>query len=185
MINTIKDDAQDKMKKTIIKLGEEFSALRTGRANSALLDIIKVDVYGSKMPINQLANILIPEARVLEIVPWSLENLEHIEKAINQSPLELNPSNDGKLIRIVLPALTEDSRKKLVKHAKVAAENFKIAVRNERRDANTDLKHAGKNKEITEDFVRNGEEEVQKITNKYIKQIDEMLSQKEAEIMEV
>lgn len=185
IINNIKNNAEEKMKKTIQKLGEELSSLRTGRANAMMLDIIKVDAYGAQMPINQLANILIPEARVIEISPWDISTLEAIEKAIQKSSLNLNPSNDGKLIRIILPALTEDSRKNLVKYAKQIEEQFKVTIRNERRDSNVLIKNAEKNKEITEDLSRKAEDEVQKITDKYIKQIDDMVANKSREIMEV
>lgn len=181
----IKSQTEDKMHKTAIKLGEELAAIRTGRANASMLDTIKVEAYGSQMPINQLANIVIPEARTLEIIPWDISTLEAIAKAISKSQLGVNPSNDGKLVRIVLPALTEETRKNLVKFAKQIEEQFKVTIRNERRDALALLKTAEKNKEITEDILRKAEDEIQKLTDSYIKKIDDMVRNKEAEIMEV
>ena len=184
-VEDLKNNLNDRMIKTIQKLGEELSAIRTGRANAGMLDTIKVEVYGSMMPINQIANIGVPEARVMEIKPWDISTLGDIEKAILKSQLGLTPNNDGKLIRLVLPLMTEESRKNLVKFAKKIEEQFKIMIRNERRDANENLKKAEKNKEITEDLMFGLEKEVQEITDKYIKKIDEMIHNKEQEIMEV
>lgn len=182
---SIQTDLESKMNKTIHKFGEELAAIRTGRANASMLDTVKAEVYGSLMPINQLANILIPEARVIEIKPWDVSTLENIEKAILKSQIGLTPNNDGKMIRLVLPLMTEESRKNLVKFAKKIEEQFKVMIRNERRDANEEAKKSEKNKEITEDVLFTIEKEIQDMTDKYISKIEDMVKNKEKEIMEV
>lgn len=176
---------EDRMKKSVKNLEEEFNNLRTGRASASLFDKIRVDYYGSPTPLNQVANISVPEARLVVIQPWDKSLIGEIEKAIQKSELSLNPASDGKVIRISIPPLTEDRRKELVKHAKQIAEQSRVAVRNIRRDANDDLKKQEKDSEISEDDLKRGEDEVQKLTDSYVKQIDELLDAKEKEIMEV
>jgi ribosome recycling factor len=173
------------MKKTIASLKENYAALRTGRASAAIFDKIKVDYYGEKNPINQTANISTPEARLIVIQPWDKNLIGEIEKAILSSELSLNPSNDGKVIRISIPPLTEERRKELVKQAKTQAEQSRVAVRNIRRDGNEELKKFLKDKELTEDEESKNSEELQKLTDSYIRQIDTVLEEKESEIMEV
>jgi ribosome recycling factor len=173
------------MKKTIGSLKEGYASLRTGRASPSLFDKVKVDYYGEKTPLNQVANISTPEARLIVIQPWDKALIGEIEKAIRSSELSLNPSNDGKVIRIAIPPLTEERRKELAKQAKGQAEQSRVAVRNIRRDGNDELKKLLKDKELTEDEEGKHSEELQKLTDAYIKQIDQLLSEKESEIMEV
>jgi ribosome recycling factor len=177
--------AEERMKKTVANLKEGYAALRTGRASAALFDKVRVDAYGEKMPINQVANISTPEARLIVIQPWDKALIGEIEKAVRSSELSLNPSNDGKVIRISIPPLTEDRRKELVKLAKSQAEQSRVAVRNIRRDGNDELKKFLKDKELTEDEEAKASEELQKVTDSYIKEVDKVLEEKEAEIMEV
>ncbi len=176
---------EERMDKAITSLKRELSSLRAGRANPALLDRIQVDYYGSPMPINQLANITVPDARLLLIQPWDKSSLAAIERALQKSDLGLSPSNDGNVIRIAIPALTEERRADLVKLTKKAGEESKVAIRNIRRDANDDIKKLEKNGEITEDDVRSYQNDVQKLTDKYIADIEKVLADKEKEIMEV
>jgi ribosome recycling factor len=173
------------MKKTLVSLKEGYGALRTGRASAALFDKLRVDYYGEKSPLNQVANISAPEARLIVIQPWDKALIGEIEKAIRSSELSLNPSNDGKVIRIAIPPLTEERRRELVKFAKSQAEQSRVAVRNIRRDGNDELKKLLKDKELTEDEESKHSEELQKLTDSYIKQIDQILEEKESEIMEV
>jgi ribosome recycling factor len=173
------------MKKTVANLKDEFASLRTGRASAGLFDKIRVDCYGDKSPLNQVANISIPEARLIVIQPWDKGLIGEIEKAIRSSELSLNPSNDGKVIRIAIPPLTEERRKELAKLAKNQTEQSRVAVRNIRRDGNDELKKALKDKELTEDEESRTSEELQKLTDSYIKQIDRILEEKEKEILEV
>jgi ribosome recycling factor len=173
------------MKKTVTNLHSEFDAIRTGRASAALFDKIRVDYYGNKTPLNQVANISIPEARLIVIQPWEKNLIGEIEKAILGSELGLNPSNDGKVIRINIPPLTEDRRKELVKLAKGQAEQSRVAVRNIRRDGNEELKKMLKDKGLTEDEEKQAGEDLQKETDNYIKEIDKVLADKEKEIMEI
>jgi ribosome recycling factor len=177
--------AEDRMKKTISSLKDSFASIRTGRASAALFDKIKVDCYGDKSPLNQMANISIPEARLIVIQPWDKALIGEIEKAIRSSELSLNPSNDGKVIRISIPPLTEERRKELVKHAKNQAEQSRVAARNIRRDGNDDLKKQLKDGELTEDEESRVSEELQKVTDNYIVKINQVLEEKEKEIMEV
>ncbi len=176
---------EDRMKKTIKNLEEEFNNLRTGRASASLFDKIRVDYYGTPTPLNQVANISIPEARLVVIQPWDKALIGEIEKAIQKSELSLNPANDGKVIRISIPPLTEERRKELVKHAKQIAESSRVAIRNIRRDANDELKKMEKASEISEDDLKRGEDNTQKLTDNYIKDINDILDAKEKEIMEV
>jgi ribosome recycling factor len=177
--------AEDKMKKAIHALGEDFNTIRTGRASAALFEKIKVDYYEQKVPLNQVANISIPEARLVVIQPWDRTVLNEIEKAIQKSELSVNPSNDGKVIRIAIPPLTEERRKDLVKVTKNKAEASRVSIRNVRRDANEELKKLEKSSEITEDQTKRGMEEIQKLTDKYIEEVNKLYEIKEKEIMEV
>ncbi|SHJ91135.1 ribosome recycling factor [Paramaledivibacter caminithermalis] len=178
-------DFEEKMKKSINVLKEELHSIRAGRANPALLDRITINYYGAETPLKQIASISAPEPRLLVIQPYDSNSIADIEKSIMQSDLGINPSNDGKVIRLAIPMLTEERRKELKKVVKKAGEEIKIAIRNERRDANDKLKKMEKNKEITEDDLKRAEDEVQKMTDKYIKQVEELVSKKEKEILEV
>ncbi len=178
------DAAQDKMSKTVQVLKRELGSLRAGRANPQLLERITVDYYGTQTPINQLGTISSPEARLLVISLWDSKMIPAVEKAIQKSDLGINPTNDGKLIRLIFPELTEERRKELVKVIKKKAEESKVAVRSIRRDANESLKKQCKNSEITEDDQKRLEEKAQKLTDDTIKEIDRIAGEKEKEIME-
>ncbi len=173
------------MQKTLEKMKADFGTLRTGRASAALLENVRVDYYGASTPINQMANVSAPEARTLEIKAWDKGALQLIEKAIQKSDLGLTPSNDGNVIRLQIPKLTEERRKDLIRVVRKMAEEYRVSVRNERRDGLEKLKKAEKTKEITEDDLSTAEHEVQKMTDTYIKKVDEMLAAKERDIMEV
>ena len=177
--------SEERMKKTVANLKDEFSSLRTGRASAALFDKIRVDYYGDKSPLSQVANISVPEARLIVIQPWDKAMIAEIEKAIRSSELSLNPSNDGKVIRISIPPLTEERRKELAKVAKNQAEQSRVAVRNIRRDGNDELKRLLKDSKLTEDEESRASEELQKVTDSYITKINQVLEEKEKEIMEV
>ena len=176
---------KEKMTKTIYALRSEFNAIRAGRANAAVLDPIRVDYWGVPTPINQMAAVSVAEARILVIQPWDKSALKLIEKAIQASDLGINPQNDGAVLRLTFPPLTEERRKTLVKEVKSAAESSKVAVRNIRRDAIEKLKAMKKASEITEDDLKDGEEQIQKITDDFIKQVDKVAAEKEAEIMAI
>ena len=176
---------EERMKKTIANLKEGYAALRTGRASPSLFDKIRVDYYGEKTPLNQTANISTPEARLIVIQPWDKTLIGEIEKAIRSSELSLNPSNDGKVIRIAIPPLTEERRKELVKQAKTQAEQSRVSIRNIRRDGNDELKKLLKDSKITEDEEAKSIEELQKLTDNYIGKVNQVLEEKEKEIMEV
>ena len=176
---------EERMKKTVVSLKEGFAAIRTGRASASLFDRIRVDYYGEKSPLNQVANISIPEARLIVIQPWDKNLIGEIEKAIRASELSLNPSNDGKVIRISIPPLTEERRKELVKLAKNQAEQSRVSIRNIRRDGNDEMKKLLKDSKITEDDETKGSAELQKLTDSYINQVNHVLEEKEKEIMEV
>lgn len=178
------DIAQDKMNKTIAVLKRDLGGLRAGRANPQLLERITVDYYGTATPINQLGNISSPEPRLLVINLWDAKMIPMVEKAIQKSDLGINPTNDGKLIRLIFPELTEERRKDLVKTIKKKAEESKVAIRSIRRDANESLKKQKKDSEITEDDQKNLEKEAQEITDSAIKDIDKIATEKEKEIME-
>ncbi|PLR87439.1 MULTISPECIES: ribosome recycling factor [Bacillus] len=178
-------NTKEKMTKAIQAYTRELASIRAGRANASLLDKITVDYYGAPTPVNQLAGISVPEARVLVIQPYDKTVLGGIEKAIQKSDLGLNPTNDGSLIRITIPQLTEERRKELVKLVKKESEEAKVAVRNIRRDANDDLKKLEKNGEITEDDLRGYGDDIQKLTDEYISKVDQITKDKEKEIMEV
>ncbi len=185
MASEIKNQLQEKMEKTIRVLKEELHSIRAGKANPLILDRITVEYYGSATPLKQLAAISVPEPRLLQIQPYDTTALGDIEKAILMSDLGLNPSNDGKIIRLSIPMLTEERRKELTKIVKKTGEDAKIALRNERREANDKFKKLNKSKEITDDELKSYEEDVQKATDKFVKMIDDLVSQKEAEVMEV
>jgi ribosome recycling factor len=178
-------NAKEKMTKAIQSYSRELASIRAGRANASLLDRISVDYYGAPTPVNQLAGISVPEARLLVIQPYDKTILGDIEKAILKSDLGLNPTNDGSIIRISIPALTEERRKELVKVVKKEAEEAKIAIRNVRRDANDDLKKLEKSGDITEDDQRGYSDDIQKITDENISKIDTLTKEKEKEILEV
>lgn len=185
MIKDIINDAEDRMKKSLEHLSKDLASLRAGRANPAMVEKLSVDYYGVNTPINQLANITVPEARLLVIQPWDKSMITDIEKAIMKSDLGINPSNDGNVIRIAIPQLTEERRKDLVKVVKKRAEEARVAVRNIRREANDMLKSSEKDKLISEDESKKGADEVQKLTDRHIKNVDSILQAKEKEIMEV
>ena len=185
MLQDVLDTAKEKMKKSCAVYEQNLMGLRAGRANPQLLDRILVDYYGTPTPINQIGNISSPEPRLLVIAPWEAKMIPQVEKAIQKSDLGLNPSNDGKIIRLVFPELNEERRKELTKVASKGAEEAKVAVRNIRRDAMEQLKKMKKNSEITEDDQRDAEEKLQKITDNGIKDIEAVYSRKEKEIMEV
>ena len=184
-MENVKEKAEDKMKKSLTALVEELSGIRTGRASASLFDSINVDYFGQSTPLNQVATISVPEARLVVIQPWDRSIIGEIEKAIQKSELSLNPNNDGKVIRINIPPLTEERRKELVKTAKNYAENYRIAIRNIRRDANDEFKKKQKNSEITEDQEKQASDDIQKMTDKYIAEINSILDSKEKEIMEI
>jgi ribosome recycling factor len=177
--------AEERMNKTLVNLKENLASLRTGRASAALFDKLRVDAYGEKSPINQVANISIPEARLVVIQPWDKALIGEIEKVIRSSELSLNPSNDGKIIRISIPPPTEERRKELVKIAKNSAEQSRVAIRNIRRDSNEEKKKLLKDGKITEDEEKTAEEKLQKLTDTYIGKVNQILEEKEKEIMEV
>ncbi len=176
---------EEKMGKSLDALREDYSTIRAGRANPHLLDKLRVDYYGTPSPLQSVANISVPEARVIQIQPWESKMIKEIEKAILASDLGLTPSNDGKVIRLVFPELTEDRRKELVKEVKKKAEGMKVAVRNIRRDANDVIKKAEKSGEISEDEQEKIEDEIQKMTDKYVELIDKEMESKSKEIMTV
>jgi len=185
MSSEVIDQLRDKMESSVEALKRELVKIRTGRASLSLLDGISVDAYGSRMPLNQVATLTIPESRMIAIQPWDPQMLAVIEKAILSSDLGLTPSNDGKIIRLTIPQLTEERRRDLVKQIKKISEEFRVAVRNVRREANDTLKNMKKDKEISEDDMFKLQDEAQKETDTFIKQIDEIAAGKEKEIMEV
>lgn len=176
---------ETRMDKTIEALKQEFASIRTGRASTSLLDKITVDYYGAPTPVNQVANVSAPEPRMILITPWDKSMIGAIEKAILQSDLGLNPSNDGAVIRLAIPQLTEERRKALVKVVHKRAEEAKVAIRNIRRDANEVLKKEEKAKTITEDDSKDGQEKIQKLTDKKIKAVDDLKDKKEKDVLEV
>ncbi|QTE72355.1 ribosome recycling factor [Clostridiales bacterium FE2011] len=185
MLQDVINTAKEKMKKSCEVYERDMMSLRAGRANPQLLDRIMVDYYGTPTPINQIGNISSPEPRLLVIAPWEAKMIPQVEKAIQKSDLGLNPSNDGKLIRLVFPELNEERRKDLTKVASKGAEDTKVAIRSIRRDAIEQIKKLKKNSEITEDDQRDAEEDMQKITDKAVKEVDDIFAKKEKEIMEV
>ncbi len=178
-------DVEVKMSKTVDILAKDFAAVRAGRANPAILDKVTVDYYGTASPIAQVGNISIPDARTIMIQPWDASILRDIEKAIQKADLGINPTNDGKCIRLSIPALTEERRKELVKDIHKIAENARVSIRNIRRDGVDKLKDMKKKSEITEDDLKDAENKVQKLTDKYVKEVDNLLATKEKEILTV
>ena len=185
MVDDILQDVEARMKKSLAALQKDFAAIRTGRANVAMFDGITVTVYGSQMPLNQVATISIPEPRLVVIQPWDSKNLGEIEKAILKSDLSLNPSNDGNLLRLQIPALTEERRKEYVKQAKQKAEECRVAVRNVRRDGNDMVKELEKDKSISEDESKSAQTNIQKVTDKHIEEIQKITDNKEKEILSI
>lgn len=182
-MDTVIENAKNKMKKSINHMLDEFAAIRAGRANPAVLDKVKIDYYGAPTPISQVAAVSVAEARILVITPWDKSTLKMIEKAIQASDIGINPQNDGQALRLIFPQLTEDRRKEIVKDIKKLGEESKVAVRSARRDAIDKIKAMKKSGELTEDDVKNGEEKIQKITDKNVKEIDERVAEKEKEIL--
>ena len=184
-IDTLLLDTEDRMEKALVALEREFAKLRTGRASTALVDGIKADYYGTPTPISQMASVAVPDSRTLTIQPWDKGGIGVVEKAILKSDLGLTPVNDGKIIRISIPPLTEERRKDLVKVARKYGEEAKVAVRNVRRDANDTLKKLEKDKSITEDEQKKAEADVQKLTDKFVGDVDKKCAAKEKEIMDI
>jgi ribosome recycling factor len=181
----IKKSAEERMKKAVKALEDEFKTIRTGRASAALFDNIRVEYYEQKVPLNQVATISVPEARLVIIQPWDRSVLPEIEKAIQKSELSVNPANDGKVIRISIPPLTEERRKELAKVAKGIAEKSRVTIRNIRRDTNEELKKMEKDSKLSEDQAKRSIDDIQKLTDKYIEEINSVLGKKEKEIMEI
>jgi len=185
MLDDLKKDAQSRMSKAVDALANNFNKIRTGRAHPSILDGIHVPYYGAETPLNQLANISVEDSRTLSISPWEKQLVPEIEKAIMKSDLGLNPSTNGGVIRLPMPALTEETRKNYIKQARAEAEHARVAVRNVRRDVLGDIKALLKDKDISEDDEHRAQEEIQKITDKYIAQVDKALSAKETDLMEI
>ena len=185
MIDEVKQDAKERMGKSVESLKLNLNKVRTGRAHPSLLDNVTVECYGMDTPLNQVGNVSVPDARTLAITVFDKGMIGAVEKAILKSDLGLNPASQGTLIRIPLPPLTEERRKDLVKVVKGEAENGKVAIRNIRRDANSDIKALNKEKEISDDEMHQAEDEIQKITDTFVKQVDAILAEKEAELMEI
>ena len=185
MIKEIVTDAESRMSKSIAALEDAFKRIRTGRAHPSILDSVMVPYYGNDTPLNQLANITVEEGRSLLISPWERPMIGEIEKAIMRSDLGLNPSNNGSTIRVPMPALTEETRKEYTKQAKTEAENARVAIRNIRRDANSELKELQKEKEIGEDDQRRGEDQIQKLTDKYIAAVESAFHAKESDLLSI
>ena len=185
MIADLKKSAEQKMQKTVDALKHDYQKVRTGRAHTGLLDHIQVDYYGSMMPINQVANVTLADARTIAVQPWEKKMVQVVEKAIRDSDLGLNPATSGDVIRVPMPPLTEDRRKELIKVVRHEAENARIAVRNIRRDTNEHLKKLLKDHEVAEDDERHAQVDVQKLTDRYITEIDKVLQGKEADLLAV
>jgi ribosome recycling factor len=177
--------AREKMDKAVEAVRREFGTVRTGKASPALLDHVRVEAYGSHVPLNQVASVSAPEARMLVVQPWDRAMLNPVEKAIRTAELGLNPNNDGKIIRVPIPPLTEERRKEYVRVLHKMAEEGRVAVRHVRKEANDEIKHRQKDGDISEDDARREQDEIQKLTNQYVERLDELLKHKEAEIMEV
>ena len=184
-METVFAKTKEKMEKCLTALERDYSAVRAGRANPAILDKVMVDYYGVPTPINQMAAVSVPEARLLVVQPWDASTLKEIEKAINTADIGINPQNDGKVIRLTFPQLTEEHRKTLQKDISKRGEEAKVAVRNVRRDAMDDIKKLKKDNEITEDDQKNGEKKLQDITDDYIKQVEAITKKKEEEILSI
>tara|TARA_A100001037_G_scaffold306794_1_gene355612 strand:- start:7443 stop:7997 length:555 start_codon:yes stop_codon:yes gene_type:complete len=184
-MNDIINEVKKGMKATIDSLKKELSRVRTGRANTSLVSHIKVEYYGTPTDLNQIANLSVPEPQLIVVQPFDPNSIGEIEKAIRLSDFGFNPINDGKIVRVPIPSLTEDRRKEIVKLVKKSGEDHKVGLRNVRRDGNENLKNAEKKKEITEDDSRKGQDDIQKITDDYVSQIEEIISIKEKEILEI
>ena len=184
-MNELIKNTEEKMNKTVAVLERDYKSIRAGRANASVLDRITVDYYGAPTPIEQMAAVSVPEPRILMIQPWDANSIKDIEKAILTSDIGINPQNDGRVIRLAFPPLTEERRKEIVKDVKKFAEDNKVAIRNTRRDAIEKLKALKKANTITEDDVTNGEKKIQNLTDKYCKEIDELAAIKEKEILEI
>ena len=185
MIDETKSETEEQMDKTILSLEKKLQRIRTGRANPSLLESVEVDYYGSRTPISQMSNISVEDARTLSIVPWEKDQVQNIEKAIQSSDIGLQPATSGDVIRVIVPELTEETRKDLIKVAKSEAENSKVPIRNQRRDANAILKEFCNEKEISQDDLRRGEEIIQNLTDNYITKIDLLLEKKEKDLLEI
>lgn len=185
MTKQILKDAEDRMRKSIENFRHELASMKAGRATPAMLDKLRVDYYGTPTPVNQVANIEVPDTRTLVIKPWDRTMIKAVEKAIQTSDLGLNPNNDGIVIRLSIPAMTQDRRKELVKVVHKRAEEERVVIRNIRRDANDQIKKSEKEKTVSEDESKRGQDEVQKLTDKMIKEVDGIMDHKEKEIMEV
>ena len=185
MIDDIKKDASERMGKSVASLKQELTKIRTGRAHTSLLDHITVEYYGSQVPLNQVSNVNVEDSRTLTVTPWEKEMVQVIEKAIMTSDLGLNPASAGTVIRVPLPPLTEERRKDMIRVVRNEAEGGRIAVRNIRRDANSTFKELEKEKELTSDEERKAEESMQKLTDKFVAEVDDILKAKEADLMEV
>jgi len=185
VINDIKQDAEARMKKSLEALQTNFHKIRTGRAHPTILDSVSVEYYGSQMPLNQVASVNVEDARTLAVVPWEKSMVPKVEKAIMTSDLGLNPATAGSVIRVPMPALTEETRRGYIKQARGEAEHARVAVRNVRRDANGDIKALLKDKAISEDDEHQGEEAIQKLTDKYVAEIDKLLEAKEHDLLQV
>jgi len=185
LVENIIKDAEERMKKCVSETKNAFNSLRTGRATPALLDKVQVDYYGTLTPVNQLANITVPEARLILIQPWDKSVLTEIEKAIMKSDLGINPASDGEVIRLTIPPLTEERRIELVKLVKKKAEDGRVAIRNVRREANDDIKSTQKEGLISEDELKKAQDRVQKLTDRYIKEVEGLLAEKEKDIMQI
>ncbi len=185
MIAELKKNAESKMQKTLEALKNDLLKVRTGRAHTGLLDHVQVDYYGSMVPVNQVANITLVDARTIGVQPWEKNMAQKVEKAIRDSDLGLNPASQGEMIRVPMPALTEERRKEMIKVVKHEGEGAKVAIRNLRRDANNHLKDALKKGEVPEDDERKAQDDIQKLTDRYIAEVDKMLAQKEAELLQV
>ncbi len=185
MTKEVIKDAEERMKKAVEVFRQDLAGMRAGRATPALLDKVRVDAYGSPVPVNNVATIEVPDPRTLVIKPWDRSLIKAIEKAINVSDLGLNPTNDGQVIRLSIPPMTEERRREMVKAVNKRTEEQRVAIRNIRRDANDQIKKMEKDKTISEDEAKRAQDEVQKLTDKYIKEIDQIMAAKEKEIMEV
>ena len=185
MIDDIKKEAQERMEKSLDTLGHNFNKIRTGRAHPSLLDGLRVDYYGAETPLNQVANVNVEDARTLSLTAWDKTMIPAIEKAILKSDLGLNPATAGEVIRIPMPMLTEETRKGYIRQARQEAESARVSVRNARRDANAMLKELEKDKEISEDEERRGQDEIQKVTDSFVARVEKMLAEKEADLMEI
>lgn len=185
MIEDVKKDAASRMSKSVDNLKQDFHKIRTGRAHTSLLDHITVPYYGMDTPLNQVANVAVSDSRTLSVTPWEKSMISVVERAIMESDLGLTPNSAGSVIRIPLPPLTEERRKDLIKIVRSEAEQARVAIRNIRRDANSEIKSLMKEKAVTEDEEKRGEDEIQKLTDKYVGQVDAMLSDKEQELMEI